>query len=272
MWEIFAQRYATQERLARENFLRPPDLHDQPMPMDYFFWLLRRPGGKPGEEPGEEIIVDTGFTPEMAQARGRRLIRPVPAGLAALGVDPASVRDVVLTHLHYDHAGNLALFPNARFHLQEREMAFATGANMCFSCLRAAFEVEDVVAMVRALYADRVRFHDGESEIAPGVSLHRVGGHTAGLQMVRVETARGPVVLASDASHFYANMERENPFPILFDLGEMARGWHAARKLAGGEADRVIPGHDPEIRRRYPAMPGDEEIFCLHPPPKQAPG
>ncbi|MGC8523418.1 MAG: N-acyl homoserine lactonase family protein [Acidibrevibacterium sp.] len=262
MWEVFALRYATQERMARENFLHPPDPHDQPMPMDYFFWLLRRPGGSGGED----IIVDTGFTPEMAQARKRRVIRPVPAGLAALGVDPASVRDVVITHLHYDHAGNLALFPNALFHLQEREMAFATGANMCFSCLRVAFEVEDVVAMVRALYADRVRFHDGEGAIAPGVSVHRVGGHTDGLQMVRVETARGPVVLASDASHFYANMERENPFPIVFNVGEMARGWHAARKLAG-DAARVIPGHDPEIRRRYPTA-GDDEIFALHLPPR----
>ncbi len=259
MWEIFALRYATQARLGRENFLNPPpDLHDQPMPMDYFFWLLRRPG--------EEIIVDTGFTPEMAEKRGRRLLRPVPEALAALGVDPAMVRDVVITHLHYDHAGNLGLFTKARFHLQEREMAFATGANMCFSCLRAAFEVEDVVAMVRALYAERVRFHDGEATIAPGVSLHRVGGHTEGLQMVRVETARGPVVLASDAAHFYANIERESPFPIVFNVGEMARGWHAARKLAGA-AERVIPGHDPEIRRRYPTRAEDDEIFALHMPP-----
>ena len=80
------------------------------------------------------------------------------------------------------------------------------------------------------------------------------------------EAARGPVVLASDAAHFYANIERESPFPIVFNVGEMARGWHAARKLAG-DAARVIPGHDPEIRRRYPTA-GDDEIFALHLPPR----
>ena len=59
--------------------------------------------------------------------------------------DPASIRDVVITHLHYDHAGNLNLFPNARFHLQDREMQFATGRHMCMGCMRGAFDVEDVV-------------------------------------------------------------------------------------------------------------------------------
>ena len=143
MWEIFALRYATQEqRAARDNFLRPPDPHDAPMPMDYFVWVLR--------DKQRAIVVDTGFTPEMCAARGRTMIRPLPEALAALGVDPARVEDVVITHLHYDHAGNLGLFPKARFHLQEREMAFATGANMCFACLRYAFEVEDVVAFLRS--------------------------------------------------------------------------------------------------------------------------
>ena len=262
MWEIFALRYATQEqRAARDNFLRPPDPHDAPMPMDYFVWVLR--------DKQRAVVVDTGFTPEMGAARGRTMIRPVAEALAAQGVDPARVEDVVITHLHYDHAGNLGLFPKARFHLQEREMAFATGANMCFACLRYAFEVEDVVAMVRAVHADRVVFHDGMGEVAPGVSLHRVGGHTAGLQMVRAETARGPVVLASDAAHYYANFAQENPFPIVFDMGEMARAWRTARRLAGGDAARVVPGHDPLVRKRYPALPeSGGETVALHRAPR----
>ncbi len=138
--------------------------------------------------------------------------------------------------------GSLDQFPQARFHLQDREMAFATGRNMCFGCLRHAFEVEDVITMVRAVYADRVSFLDGDGEIAPGVTLHRVGGHTDGLQMVRVQTARGTVVLASDAAHFYGNLERENPFPIIFDLGAMAQGWRQARRLAEGDETRIVPG------------------------------
>lgn len=258
-WEVYALRYATHARLARDNFLRPPDAHDGPMPIDYYIWLLRA-----GER---TIVVDTGFAPAAAAARGRSLLRTVPDALAGMGVDPAAVQDVILTHLHYDHAGNLDQFPAARFHLQDREMAFATGRNMCFACLRDAFAIEDVVTMVRAVYADRVCFLDGDGEVAPGVTLHRVGGHTDGLQMVRVQTARGPVVLASDAAHFYGNIERENPFPILFDMGAMAQGWRRARALAGDEA-RVVPGHDPAVRARYPAVAGgDGEIVCLHLPP-----
>lgn len=255
-WEVYALRYAMHERTALENFLRPPDPHDVPMPMDYFVWALR--------SQGQVIIVDTGFTPESGARRQRVMIRSVETALRQLGIAPETVDDVVITHLHYDHAGNLDLFPNARFHLQDSEMSFATGRHMCQACIRYPFDVEDVVRMVRATYAERVEFHDGDAGIAEGVSLHKVGGHTAGLQMVRVATARGWVVLASDATHFYANMERQNPFPIYYDLGALAQGWRAARRLAGAE-DRVIPGHDPLVRLGYPAHPGsDGETVALH--------
>jgi glyoxylase-like metal-dependent hydrolase (beta-lactamase superfamily II) len=259
-WQILALRYGAHERTARENFLVPPDPHDAPMPLDYFLWLVQA-----GER---RILVDTGFSAETALRRGRHIMRPVAQALRAAGAEPDAIEDVVITHLHYDHAGNLGLFPRARFHVQDREMGFATGRNMCFACLRRPFEVEDVVHMVRAVYADRVIFHDGDGEIAPGVSVHRVGGHTDGLQMVRVQTARGSVVLASDASHFYANMQRGEPFPILFNLGDMVQGWRTARRLAGGDESRVVPGHDPEVRRRYPALAGsDGETVQLHLPP-----
>ncbi len=256
LWQVYALRYAVHDRLGHENFLRTNDLHDAPMPMDYFVWVLRS-----GDE---TIVVDTGFDEVQAAKRGRKFLRTVGQALTDFGVDPAEVRTVVITHLHYDHAGNLDLFPKARFHLQDREMSFATGRHMCQSCLRYPFEVEDVVRMVRAVYAERVEFHDGDAEIAEGVSVHHVGGHSDGLQMVRVMTERGPVVLASDASHYYANMDQQNPFPIVYDLGAMAQGWGKARRLAGHE-DRVIPGHDPKVRAIYPAHPGsDGEIVALH--------
>jgi glyoxylase-like metal-dependent hydrolase (beta-lactamase superfamily II) len=87
------------------------------------------------------------------------------------------------------------------------------------------------------------------------------------MQMVRVATARGPLVLAVDAAHFYANVERQNPFPILFDLGAMVQGWRRARQLAGGDESLVIPGHDPLVRRRYPAVDKDGEAVRLDLPP-----
>ena len=169
-----------------------------------------------------------------------------------LGCDAASVKDVVITHLHYDHVGNFDLFPAATLHLQDLEMRYATGRYMGHECFRGAYEVEDVVGMVRRVYEDRVRFHDGDAEIAPGISVHLIGGHTMGLQVVRVATRRGRVVLASDASHFYANMEQVRPFPIVWSVADMVDGYRKLASLAESPG-HIIPGHDPLVFERYPA-------------------
>jgi glyoxylase-like metal-dependent hydrolase (beta-lactamase superfamily II) len=108
------------------------------------------------------------------------------------------------------------------------------------------------------VYAGRVRFHDGDAEIAPGVSLHLIGGHTMGLQVVQVATRRGWVVLASDASHFYANMEQVRPFPIVYSVGDMVEGYRKLRALADSPA-HIVPGHDPMVMQRYPAPSKDLE-------------
>jgi glyoxylase-like metal-dependent hydrolase (beta-lactamase superfamily II) len=125
--------------------------------------------------------------------------------------------------------------------------------------LRHSFEVEDVCGIVRMTFADRVVFHDGDAELSPGVTLHACGGHSMGLQCVRVNTARGSVVLASDVSHFYENMERGRPFTTAFHVGDMLEGFDRLRALAPSPR-HIVPGHDPEVMRRYPAAPGLEGI------------
>jgi glyoxylase-like metal-dependent hydrolase (beta-lactamase superfamily II) len=260
VYEVFALRYATVGRRPQENFISP-DPHDGPLSMDYFVWAIR---GK-----DRTIVVDTGFGAEAAQKRGRTLLQPPKQALAALGVDCDTVEDVVITHLHYDHAGNLQDFPKAKFHLQDAEIAYATGRLMGHDMLRHAYDVEDVVAMVRRVYAGRVVFHDGAAEIAAGVTLHRVGGHTQGLQVVRVPTARGFVVLASDASHYYANLRNRDPFPIVVDVGAMLEGYRTVERLADS-SDHIVPGHDPEVMRLYPraeTVDGKTEAVALHLPP-----
>ena len=242
-YEVYAVKYAHHARRASENFIGG-DLHDAPMPLDYFVWLVRGHG--------REIVVDTGFSRALATKRGRQHLRCPSEGLRMLDCDVATVRDVVITHLHYDHVGNFELFPRATFHLQELEMRYATGRYMCQGCFSGAFEPEDVVGMVRRVYQGRVQFHDGDAELAPGLSLHLIGGHTMGLQVMRVETRRGPVVLASDASHLYANMEQGRPFPIVWSVADMVDGYRRLRALAESPA-HVIPGHDPLVLQRYPA-------------------
>ena len=242
-YEIYAIKYAHHERTASQNFLGG-DPHDGPMPLDYFVWLVR------GE--GRDFLVDTGFNAAAAARRQRQLVRPVEQALSLMGVETGDVRDVVITHLHYDHVGNFDLFPRATFHLQDLEMQFATGRCMCHEPMRHAFDVEDVVGMVRNVYAGRVRFHAGDAQLAPGISVHLIGGHTMGLQVVRVATRRGHVVLASDASHYYANMGEGRPFPIVYNVADMMEGWGKVLALADSAA-HVIPGHDPLVLERYPA-------------------
>jgi glyoxylase-like metal-dependent hydrolase (beta-lactamase superfamily II) len=242
-YRIFAIKYGRHDRPARDNFIGG-DPHDVPMPLDYFVWAVV------GES--RTFIVDTGFDAAMGAKRGRTITNPIETGLKQIGVQCDTVEDVILTHMHYDHAGNNSLFPRARYHVQDREMAYCTGRCMCHGALSHPFAVEDVKSMVDRVFDARVQFHDGASSITPGLSVHWVGGHTNGLQIVRVHTERGWVVLASDASHFYANMQQRRPFPIVYNVGDMLAGYATAYNLADSEA-HVIPGHDPEVLKLYPA-------------------
>jgi glyoxylase-like metal-dependent hydrolase (beta-lactamase superfamily II) len=187
----------------------------------------------------------------MAEKRGRELLNPIGSGLRAIGIDPASVRNVIVSHLHYDHTGNYELFPNARYHLQDMEMAYATGRHMCHAHMQIPFEVDDVLAMVRKVFAGRVEFHNGDDEIAPGISVHRIGGHSMGLQCVRVKTLRGYVVLASDAAHLYMHLEQGRVFPVVYDVGEVLEGYGKLKKLASSPR-HIVPGHDPKVLNLYP--------------------
>lgn len=258
-YEILALRYATvQERTAGSNFMFPDD-HSSPMPIDYFVWAIR--GG------GRTIVIDTGYGPKTAKSRGRTLMRTPTAALESVGIDAATVSDVVLTHLHYDHAGCLEDFPAATFHLQDAEMNFATGRCMCHQVLRAPMELDDVLQAVRYVYSGRIRFHEGTATLAPGITLHLVGGHSGGLQIVRVHTQRGWVVLASDAAHYWANIRTRNPFPLVSDVFRMAEGWRICEELADGP-DHIIPGHDPLVLQMFPTVPGNREAVRLDLPPQ----
>lgn len=249
-YEIYAIKYAELTRRASENFI-DGDPHDESlMPLNYYVWAII------GAD--RTIVVDTGFGPRMAKKRGRQITQAVDRGLQALGVDLAKVQDVIITHLHYDHAGNDELFANATYHLQDKEMSYATGRCMCHREISKAFEPEDVARMVHRVFDRRVQFHDGSEEIAPGITVHHVGGHTMGLQSVRVSTTRGHVVLASDASHFYAHIEQNRAFPILYNLAELLEGYRLLRRLASSD-QHIVPGHDPLVLDRYPAASAETE-------------
>ncbi len=245
-YRIYAIQYARRETNSSECFYG--DYRREPMTMAYYVWALR--------DGVRTVVVDLGFTEPVGTRRGRTFVRGVDAGLAQIGVEAASVEDVVVTHFHYDHTGNHALFPKARFHLQAAEMAFCTGPFAGKPAFSHSAEPDDIAAFVRYNFAGRVRFierdaesNGGEAEIAPGVRVHHVGGHTAGMQIVSVRTARGTAVLTSDASHYYANYEQDRPFNTLHDLPGTYRAFARIRSLASAP-DLIVPGHDPLVLDR----------------------
>ncbi|MGA8315427.1 MAG: MBL fold metallo-hydrolase, partial [Bradyrhizobium sp.] len=136
-YEIYALRYATMSpRTPNMNYISPDPHETAASDLNYFVWLIRGNG--------RHILVDTGFNEQEAGLRSRKLtLNPVEA-LSRFGVQAVDIKDVIVTHMHYDHAGNLDLLPNARFHIQDREMSYATGRCMCFGHLRHPFAVEHV--------------------------------------------------------------------------------------------------------------------------------
>lgn len=246
-YEILALKYGQHTKRQRfESFIAADD-HAGPHPIDYFVWVIRN--GR------RTIVVDTGFDAAEAAKRGREVARTPAAALDMVGVAADKIDQVVVTHLHYDHAGTLSSFPAAKFHLQAAEMAYATGPCMCHAHLQTPFTVEHVCDMVRHVYSGRVIFHEGDAEIAPGVTVHKIGGHSRGLQSVRVMTATGPVVIASDASHYYENFEKGKVFPVTIDIEDVLKGYARLKELAGSPR-RIVPGHDPLVLQRYPALDG----------------
>ncbi len=241
--EVFAIKYAGHSRLSSESFLFG-DPHDMMMDFNYYVWAIRGPHGV--------FVVDTGFDEKGAAERQRKISKPVGEGLKLLGIDPDSVRNVIITHMHWDHTGNYELFPNARYHVQDCEMAYATGRCMCHTTMRIPFRADDVVSIVRKVFADRVTFHDGAGELAPGITVHKIGGHSMGLMCVRVKTRRGYVVISSDATHLYRHLDEGKVFPITYNVAETIEGYQTLKRLASSR-QHVIPGHDAMVMDLYPS-------------------
>ena len=242
-WDVHAVKYADRNARVRADSFVFDDNHDAPHPMDYFMWVLRR---------GTEVIlVDTGYDDTEAMARDRPIRLNPQTALAPLGLKPEDITTLIVTHLHYDHAGGLHLFPNATLHMQAAEMAYATGTCMCHDALRLPFTASHVCEAVKRLYAGKLVFYDGDGEVAEGVTVHCIGGHSRGLQAVRVRTTAGWMVLASDAAHYYENFQMRKPFPIVVDLQNMLDGYDTLYRLASAP-DLIIPGHDPLVTQYFP--------------------
>jgi glyoxylase-like metal-dependent hydrolase (beta-lactamase superfamily II) len=244
-YELFALRYAERTGLRGQHFLGHDATADQPHPTAYYVWLAR--------SARHTVLVDAGMTAEVAAHLDGMSYRASPVEmLRDLGVAPGDVDLTILTHLHYDHTGVVGELPATRFVVQQSEWDYWHGP-WAKRIEREAWlrPDRDLDALLTASTEDRVTFVDGDREVLPGLSAHHVGGHTAGMQVVRVRTASGPVVVASDASHFYENLEDDRPAPLLHEMPAVYAAFDRIRELAGPDG-LFLPGHDPELMSRHP--------------------
>ncbi|MCR6482927.1 N-acyl homoserine lactonase family protein [Amycolatopsis sp. OK19-0408] len=237
-FEVYALCYGRRTGYRGEHFLGYGKDSAVPHPTAYYVWLA--------VSPEHTVLVDAGIRPARArELPGLEYVEPGRL-LAGLGAVPDTV---VLTHLHYDHCGTVASYPGARFVVQRSEVDYWTGP-WAKRIERERWLLDEVA--LGHLLAGPLDLLDGDAEVVPGLSVHLVGGHTAGMQVVRVETAAGPVVLASDACHFHENLEADRPAPLLHSMTGVYGAFDRVRELAG--AGLVVPGHDPEVLARYPPV------------------
>jgi glyoxylase-like metal-dependent hydrolase (beta-lactamase superfamily II) len=238
-YRIYTLYYGRRDATTADYFL--DDAANMPIGMGYYLWVATN-----GEH---TVVIDLGYHEDAGERRGRTLVRHPRALLDKIQVDPKTVQHAIVTHLHWDHVGGYALFPNARFYLQERELQFWTSSQL--PEWQSSLEEEELVAMVRLHFRGRVGLCQGSQEIVPGITVHHVGGHTRGSQIVQVETARGTAVVASDAAKLYRNFVEEIPQPRSHSVTDQINGYALIKRLAGAE-DLIIPGHDPAAMGRLP--------------------
>lgn len=262
-YRVLAVRYAERETTRGDAYYRWSSYGepDGPLPMSYYFWVLQAlhdPAAPP-------IMLDCGFDPELGERMGRRCLCPPGEALARLGIDPAAVQLLIVSHIHYDHVGNLQLFPHARMIVPRAEFHFWTGDPVAQRPQFAGHaDSAGIERLRRAADEGRVTLIDDQAEVAPGISAIRVGGHGPGQLVFTVAGENGPVVLSSDAVHYYEELATERPFAIFYNLADMYRGYETLRGLTAAGAP-LVPGHDPLVMERFPRLEGDaaEIAVCV---------
>lgn len=247
-----AVRYATRLTSKRECFLNY-HVYNEPdadLVMDYYVWVIRN-----GDR---TIVVDTGFSEEVAVRRSRTMVRDPMIGLRQLGIEAATLPQLILTHAHYDHAGNVGQFGVSEVVMARREYEFWTGPFGRRAQFAHSTEVADIEHLEALGAQSRLCLVAGSHQLAPGIEIIEMGGHTPGQLVVSVATKGGSVVLASDAMHYYEEIERDRPFAVVADLEGMYRSFDALRDMQSQPGCILVAGHDPAVMTRFPAVAGQE--------------
>jgi glyoxylase-like metal-dependent hydrolase (beta-lactamase superfamily II) len=220
---------------------------DEKIDTIYALWLIR--GG------GRNILFDSGFHRErwFKEWTIKDYLRPGEAVKLA-GVNPEEVTDIVISHAHWDHMGGIDLFPKAIVWIQKEEFRYYTGPAWQPGGDHGGIDPDDVQQLVRLNTQGRLRLVDGDNvEIFPGIRAYTGGRHTFASQYLRVD-GNPPFVLASDNVYLYRNLAEHKASATFSDADHAANIAAQSRmiELAGGNPDRVIPGHDAAQFQKYP--------------------
>ncbi len=243
-WRVFALNYGYSDQFPKSVLLEgapPSEKHD----LSWMAWLIR---GK-----NRTILVDSGFLNDtIAKKMKIRGFQPVHKLLEGTAVPPSAVTDVVITHLHWDHAGNIKPYPGATYWVQQHEIDWARGLVSDDTPRRRGIRLKDLQVVDELMKKDRVALIDGDKQIASGVFLRKGGSHTGGTQWVEVRTGRvtGTVVLASDNAYLYENLEKKIPIGLLLDREDNRRAIIKMLNTAS-RPGLVVPGHDPLVMKRH---------------------
>jgi len=245
-YEVDAVRYAIIQDFPVAGLVKDAD-PARKLDIAMMVWLVKGNG--------KTIVVDSGFYHErfFKDWKIKDFVKPSEA-LAGAGVKPEEVTDVIITHMHWDHADGMDLFPKARIWIQKDEYTYYTGEAWQRRRTHGGIDPEDVLTLVKLNTEGRVGLVNGDDqEIIPGVSCYTGSKHTFQSQYVSVETKAGKVVLASDNMYLYENMDKHVPIAATLDADSNLRAQDRMKQIAASPR-LVIPGHDPAVFDKFPKV------------------
>ncbi len=246
-YTIQAIRYGTIRQFPASNLVVGA-AENEKLDVALVIWLIRADG--------RNILLDTGFHRQkwMDIFKVTDFLSPDEAVRQA-GVDPTQVQDIILSHLHWDHAGGIDLFPNATVWVQKDEYAYYTGPAWQTGGQHGGIDPDDLVNLLLRNTQGKLKLINGDDqEILPGIRVYTGARHTFASQYIRIEGV--PVfVLASDNCYLYRNIETRTPIPT-FDPQDRDANLQAFDRMIvlAGARERVIPGHDILQFVRFPAQ------------------